>query len=374
MIKSRLSLVIWLGSYGITIIIFLLAQNMRFESWEFIINNSFSLISISFSWRILAFIWQTKEENTKKLKTILLIINFYLLSLIFLKPNFNLNHYEFWLLYIAFIRLFFLLIPVYKPINVKIEGWFWWIIILFLISINFLMIYRQPAPIQEFIFQESFQIISNSQSPQYNSTLIIHQWWKTKYYTLPLKFPLSLQPNSEYQIIYQSPFDSEEDKNIFLIISDPSGNNILIFPQSSLFLTTKENVMNYQYKSWKFKFLTHSSQISQSDFFLIQNIQENYINKKQKFILKSLPIQYQNNSQLQYLSYQYTKIIAKILPFYQTNFYYATTYEPFFIKKGWVSLPEKSIEENKIIEKNSKIWLWKTLSFKKFLSWFSTFF
>lgn len=60
------------------------------------------------------------------------------------------------------------------------------------------------------------------------------------------------------------------------------------------------------------------------------SLSTDYIKKKNDFFIKKLPYLFQSNKKLQKLSYHYTKLIAKILPFYQENSKIADSYYSLF--------------------------------------------
>ena len=331
------STLIWLISYGILLLVIYISSNTGFPLLDMGQNNLLFFLFFSFFWFILSLLRNTKDQNTNYLKIWLIIAEIYIILYLIIKPQTNFTISEFLVRYSSLLLLFFG--ATLKQKILKISWLLTWIFLnLLMRSINFLMIYRQEAPINEFIDNQDYQLIFSTHNTElFPSKLELkfqNSW--TQSILLDSSKTLSLKRGENYTISYESQSISWEE--VAIIIS-PIWEILQIPAQSLLSLSThKTNItFNFKINSWTFFSEKEISKIPE-----LQILQENYHQDLKEYIIKSLPNIFQNNSKLQHISYQYTKWLARFFWTYQNNYEYAKSYLPYLNlpkeKKNWPDL------------------------------------
>ena len=317
------STLIWLISYGILLLVIYISSNTGFPLLDMGQNNLLFFLFFSFFWFILSLLRNTKDQNTNYLKIWLIIAEIYIILYLIIKPQTNFTISEFLVRYSSLLLLFFG--ATLKQKILKISWLLTWIFLnLLMRSINFLMIYRQEAPINEFIDNQDYQLIFSTHNTElFPSKLELkfqNSW--TQSILLDSSKTLSLKRGENYTISYESQSISWEE--VAIIIS-PIWEILQIPAQSLLSLSThKTNItFNFKINSWTFFSEKEISKIPE-----LQILQENYHQDLKEYIIKSLPNIFQNNSKLQHISYQYTKWLARFFWTYQNNYEYAKSYLP----------------------------------------------
>lgn len=327
---------------------------MGLISQKYLEENARILLILSIIWILLTVIRNNKDDNTKKLKAILIGIWGYIISLFIIKPTLNLNHIEFFIGYLTSYQLLKISSDI-PSLEKKIKVWIWTIMILFLSSIHFFMIFRTAVNVQNFFENEEFKIYSNSQKNEWYLKLKNKQI--NKKIQLPLKSPLVLNKNNLYTLEYQSTEFNWEDS---LILTTPIWTLLKIYPQSQVILTIENNSLNY--KKIRGKIIEIQKNERKQDSELL-NFFNNYDKKLQNFILQQLPINYQKNWKLQKYAYEFTVFLWSYIPFYQKNKEYANTFKAYLLDYKEIKKENKEYNrENSYI--NWEIWLWKTSSIK----------
>lgn len=371
---ERKTILLWLGSYIGTAFFFRLQRRMNQISQDFIHQYTSILLGISILWILLTFIQNTKDNNTKKLKSISIFFWSYLISILLIKPSLNLNHIEFFIWYYSSYSLFNSLGEV-SSLKKRIKIWFFMLILLFLLSINFFMIYRKPADKESFFKNEKYQLFSNKEDrSEYPDFLKITTENISKKIPLPPKKNQVLNKDKNYVLEYQS---TDYNSNNRLLLSSPKWELLKIFPQSKLYLSTTNNSFKYSTTRGKTKILLkwkNKENNNNSDFW---SFFHNYDKRLQKYILNQLPLNYQKNWELQRYSYNYTLFLWTYLPFYQKNKEYAKSFKPYLLNSSITKRENKPYNRENTY-RNWNIWLWKTNNIKKWKMWiknyFSTFF
>ena len=331
------STLIWLISYGILLLVIYISSNTGFPLLDMGENNLLFFLFFSFFWFILSLLRNTKDQNTNYLKIWLIIAEIYIILYLIIKPQTNFTISEFLVRYSSLLLLFFGATSKQKIL--KISWLLTWIFLNLLIrSINFLIIYRQEAPINEFIDNQDYQLIFSTHNTElFPSKLELksQKSW-TQSILLDSSKTLSLKRGENYTIYYESQSISWEE--VAIIISPIW--EILQIPAQSLFSLSTDNTnitFNFKINSWTFFSEKEISKIPE-----LQILQENYHQDLKEYIIKSLPNIFQNNSKLQHISYQYTKWLARFFWTYQNNYEYAKSYLPYLNlpkeQKNWPDL------------------------------------
>lgn len=331
------STLIWLISYGILLLVIYISSNTGFPLLDMGQNNLLFFLFFSFFWFILSLLRNTKDQNTNYLKIWLIVAEVYIILYLMIKPQTNFTINEFLVRYSSLLLLFFWAISKQKTLKILwVVLWIW--LNLLMRSINFLMIYRQEAPINEFIDNQDYQLIFSTHNTElFPSKLELksQKSW-TQSILLDSSKILSLRKWENYTITYRS--QSITGEELVLIVS-PLGEILQIPPQSFLTLSTEKSAINFNFQinSW-----TYFSEKNQNDIPEIRELQENYHQDLKSYIIKSLPNIFQNNSKLQHISYQYTKWLASFFWTYQNNYEYAKSYLPYLDlpkeQKNWPDL------------------------------------
>ncbi len=331
------STLIWLISYGILLLVIYISSSTGFPLLDMGQNNLLFFLFFSFFWFILSLLRNTKDQNTNYLKIWLIIAEVYIILYLMIKPQTNFTINEFLVRYSSLLLLFFWAISKQKTLKILwVVLWIW--LNLLMRSINFLMIYRQEAPINEFIDNQDYQLIllvHNSELFPSKLELKSPKSW-TQSILLDSSKTLSLKKWGNYSITYESQSISWEE--LVLIVS-PIWEILQISAQSLLSLSTHKTNISFDFKinSWTFFSEKEISKIPE-----LKILQENYNEDLKKYIIKSLPNIFQNNSKLQHISYQYTKWLARFFWTYQNNYEYAKSYLPYLDlpeeQKNWPDL------------------------------------
>ena len=345
------STLIWLISYGILLLVIYIGSNTGFPLLDMGQNNLLFFLFFSFFWFILSLLRNTKDQNTNYLKIWLIVAEVYIILYLMIKPYTNFTINEFIIRYSSLLLLFFWATSKQKTLKILwVVLWIW--LNLLMRSINFLMIYRQEAPINEFINNQDYQLIllvHNSELFSSKLQLKSPKSW-TQSILLDSSKTLSLKKWENYTMTYESQSISWEE--LALIVS-PLGEILQIPPQSFLTLSTEKNAINFNFQinSW-----TYFSEKNQNNIPEIRELQENYHQDLESYIIKSLPTAFQNNSRLQDISYQYIKWLAKLFWTYQNNYEYAKSYLPYLDlpkeQKNWADLwdSDRSSLKNNILK------------------------
>lgn len=345
------STLIWLISYGILLLVIYISSSTGFPLLDMGQNNLLFFLFFSFFWFILSLLRNTKDQNTNYLKIWLIVAEVYIILYLMIKPYTNFTINEFIIRYSSLLLLFFWATSKQKTLKILwVVLWIW--LNLLMRSINFLMIYRQEAPINEFINNQDYQLIllvHNSELFSSKLQLKSPKSW-TQSILLDSSKTLSLKKWENYTMTYESQSISWEE--LALIVS-PLGEILQIPPQSFLTLSTEKNAINFNFQinSW-----TYFSEKNQNNIPEIRELQENYHQDLESYIIKSLPTAFQNNSRLQDISYQYIKWLAKLFWTYQNNYEYAKSYLPYLDlpkeQKNWADLwdSDRSSLKNNILK------------------------
>lgn len=345
------STLIWLISYGILLLVIYISSSTGFPLLDMGQNNLLFFLFFSFFWFILSLLRNTKDQNTNYLKIWLIVAEVYIILYLMIKPYTNFTINEFIIRYSSLLLLFFWATSKQKTLKILwVVLWIW--LNLLMRSINFLMIYRQEAPINEFINNQDYQLIllvHNSELFSSKLQLKSPKSW-TQSILLDSSKTLSLKKWENYTMTYESQSIIWEE--LALIVS-PLGEILQIPPQSFLTLSTEKNAINFNFQinSW-----TYFSEKNQNNIPEIRELQENYHQDLESYIIKSLPTAFQNNSRLQDISYQYIKWLAKLFWTYQNNYEYAKSYLPYLDlpkeQKNWADLwdSDRSSLKNNILK------------------------
>ena len=349
------STLIWLISYGILLLVIYISSSTGFPLLDMGQNNLLFFLFFSFFWFILSLLRNTKDQNTNYLKIWLIIAEIYIILYLMIKPYTNFTINEFIIRYSSLLLVFFWATSKQKTLKILwVVLWIW--LNLLMRSINFLMIYRQEAPINEFIDNQDYELILLVHNPElFPSKLELksQKSW-TQSILLDSSKTLSLKRGENYTISYESQSISWEE--VAIIIS-PIWEILEIPAQSLLSLSTDNTNITFNFKinSWTFFSEKEISKIPE-----LQILQENYHQDLKEYIIKSLPNIFQNNSKLQHISYQYTKWLARLFWTYQNNYEYAKSYLPYLDlakeQKNWPDLwdSDRSSLKNNLLKWWSK--------------------
>ena len=345
------STLIWLISYGILLLVIYISSNTGFPLLDIGQNNLIFFLFFSFFWFILSLLRNTKDQNTNYLKIWLIIAEIYIILYLMIKPYTNFTINEFIIRYSSLLLLFFWATSKQKTLKILwVVLWIWLNLLMW--SINFLMIYRQEAPINEFIDNQDYELILLVHNPElFPSKLELKSQknW-TQSILLNSSKKLSLKRWENYTISYESQSITWEE---VVIIMSPIWEILQIPVQSLLSLSTHATNITFDFKinSWTF-----FSEKNQNNIPEIGKLQENYHQDLKSYIIKSLPTAFQNNSRLQDISYQYIKWLAKLFWTYQNNYEYAKSYLPYLDlpkeQKNWADLwdSDRSSLKNNILK------------------------
>lgn len=326
-------------------------------------NHIYERVFIAIIWPFIALIRNTKEKNTKYLKIALIIIEIYLFLLIFVQDWSNLNKREFFVLYLCILWL--IKETIYKRYKKRQKNFFisiYWIVAIFIVSIGCLMRYRQPLDIQKIIDNKDYIFITHfNWSINKDYTNITLTDWNITEYINPDNWSTSypIRKNKEYNFSFST---QSKDKNNYIIIQDPLGNILQIFPQTLIDFSTYENQI--QFKDFGKETKYYSSISTFPDELIIYKT--NYENIIKNNVLSNLPPMLRSNQKLQKLSYKFTKFLSKLLPFwYNENWKIADNYLPYF------SFPEEKgykwvFNKYELIKSNWNIWINNTNWWNKY--------
>ena len=347
-------------SFFITIICELLlalffysTNGLGYETDVLFWNHIYERVFIAIIWPFIALIRNTKEKNTKYLKIALIIIEIYLFLLIFVQDWSNLNKREFFVLYLCILWL--IKETIYKRYKKRQKNFFisiYWIVAIFIVSIGCLMRYRQPLDIQKIIDNKDYIFITHfNWSINKDYTNITLTDWNITEYINPDDWSTSylIRKNKEYNFSFST---QSKDKNNYIIIQDPLGNILQIFPQTLIDFSTYENQIQFKDFGKETKYYSSISTFPDE----LKIYKTNYENTIKNNVLSNLPPMLRSNQKLQKLSYKFTKFLSKLLPFwYNENWKIADNYLPYFSfpeekEYKWVS------NKYELIKSNSNWW------------------
>lgn len=372
MLKEQRSFLLGLVSY-IVIFSFLLITHFYYQDLSGRLSQFwFVFLCFSLCWILLAFL--REKNDSYYIKNSILIIEIYLILLMLIKPGLNFTHWEFIIRYLSAVWIFLSIFDydqTARIVKIIISS----IVFIFMSSLQFLMIYSVAPNEEEFVKQQSpivYFLTTNSNNNEYFEIKLTSKYDK-KLWNTKENFSTILRLNEESIISYYQSNDSWnklEDQNL-LIIQDQKGNFYRIFPQSQIAIYPHWNNITLTNQIWKYSTMN----INTNENSLL-SLSTDYIKKKNDFFIKKLPYLFQSNKKLQKLSYHYTKLIAKILPFYQENSKIADSYYSlFFVNNSWNILQTiKQKNPDLIYHFTQNQILWKTQLFSFFNSKFLNFF
>lgn len=375
MLKEQRSFLLGLVSY-IVIFSFLLITHFYYQDLSGRLSQFwFVFLCFSLCWILLAFL--REKNDSYYIKNSILIIEIYLILLMLIKPGLNFTHWEFIIRYLSAVWIFLSIFDydqTARIVKIIISS----IVFIFMSSLQFLMIYSVAPNEEEFVKQQSpivYFLTTNSNNNEYFEIKLTSKYDK-KLWNTKENFSTILRLNEESIISYYQSNDSWkklEDQNL-LIIQDQKGNFYRIFPQSQIAIYPHWNNITLTNQIWKYSTMNINTNESS-----LLSLSTDYIKKKNDFFIKKLPYLFQSNKKLQKLSYHYTKLIAKILPFYQENSKIADSYYSlFFVNNSWNILQTiKQKNPDLIYHFTQNQILWKTQLFSffnlKFLNFFKRF-
>lgn len=375
MLKEQRSFLLGLVSY-IVIFSFLLITHFYYQDLSGRLSQFwFVFLCFSLCWILLAFL--REKNDSYYIKNSILIIEIYLILLMLIKPGLNFTHWEFIIRYLSAVWIFLSIFDydqTARIVKIIISS----IVFIFMSSLQFLMIYRLAPNEEEFVKQQSpivYFLTTNSNNNEYFEIKLTSKYDK-KLWNTKENFSTILRLNEESIISYYQSNDSWnklEDQNL-LIIQDQKGNFYRIFPQSQIAIYPHWNNITLTNQIWKYSTMN----INTNENSLL-SLSTDYIKKKNDFFIKKLPYLFQSNKKLQKLSYHYTKLIAKILPFYQENSKIADSYYSlFFVNNSWniwQSIKQKNPDLIYHFTQNQILWKTQLFSFfnLKFLNFFKRF-
>jgi len=320
-------------------------------------NHIIEWIIIAIIRPIIWLIRNSKEKNTKYLKIGLIIIEIYLLLLIFVQDWCNLNKREFFILYISI--LWVLKEIIYKRTKKRQSNFyiiFYSIIITIIVLIWFLMRYREPLDMDKIIDEQDYIFITNFNewiNKNYNSITLTNNYYIKNIPNDLWKKTYNLIKNTDYTLNYLS---DTIDKNNYIIIQDQLWNILRILPQTSFSFSTS----NYQIQFLDTKRNIEYYNINEDFPEELDIYKTNYNNTIKNNILKTLPNMLRNNQKLQKISVIYTKLIWTIFPFrYKKNKEIMNDYIPYFSIKN--NEEYKSVKHKySILKENWSIWIKNT--------------
>lgn len=375
MLKEQRSFLLGLVSY-IVIFSFLLITHFYYQDLSGRLSQFwFVFLCFSLCWILLAFL--REKNDSYYIKNSILIMEIYLILLMLIKPGLNFTHWEFIIRYLSAVWIFLSIFDydqTARIVKIIISS----IVFIFMSSLQFLMIYSVAPNEEEFVKQQSpivYFLTTNSNNNEYFEIKLTSKYDK-KLWNTKENFSTILRLNEESIISYYQSNDSWkklEDQNL-LIIQDQKGNFYRIFPQSQIAIYPHWNNITLTNQIWKYSTMNINTNESS-----LLSLSTDYIKKKNDFFIKKLPYLFQSNKKLQKLSYHYTKLIAKILPFYQENSKIADSYYSlFFVNNSWNILQTiKQKNPDLIYHFTQNQILWKTQLFSffnlKFLNFFKRF-
>lgn len=375
MLKEQRSFLLGLVSY-IVIFSFLLITHFYYQDLSGRLSQFwFVFLCFSLCWILLAFL--REKNDSYYIKNSILIIEIYLILLMLIKPGLNFTHWEFIIRYLSAVWIFLSIFDydqTARIVKIIISS----IVFIFMSSLQFLMIYSVAPNEEEFVKQQSpivYFLTTNSNNNEYFEIKLTSKYDK-KLWNTKENFSTILRLNEESIISYYQSNDSWkklEDQNL-LIIQDQKGNFYRIFPQSQIAIYPHWNNITLTNQIWKYSTMN----INTNENSLL-SLSTDYIKKKNDFFIKKLPYLFQSNKKLQKLSYHYTKLIAKILPFYQENSKIADSYYSlFFVNNSWniwQSIKQKNPDLIYHFTQNQILWKTQLFSFfnLKFLNFFKRF-
>lgn len=375
MLKEQRSFLLGLVSY-IVIFSFLLITHFYYQDLSGRLSQFwFVFLCFSLCWILLAFL--REKNDSYYIKNSILIMEIYLILLMLIKPGLNFTHWEFIIRYLSAVWIFLSIFDYDQTARI-VKIIISWIVFIFMSSLQFLMIYRVAPNEEEFVKQQSpivYFLTTNSNNNEYFEIKLTSKYDK-KLWNTKENFSTILRLNEESIISYYQSNDSWkklEDQNL-LIIQDQKGNFYRIFPQSQIAIYPHWNNITLTNQIWKYSTMNINTNESS-----LLSLSTDYIKKKNDFFIKKLPYLFQSNKKLQKLSYHYTKLIAKILPFYQENSKIADSYYSlFFVNNSWnIWQTIKQKNPDLIYHFTQNQILWKTQLFLffnlKFLNFFKRF-
>lgn len=360
------TIAIGIGSYICFILSFYLIYKHQGVRWATFEEYQYPIIILSCLWLLLPFVREPKDNPTRSLKTILLLIAIYLLLLIFIKPTFNFTHREFvcfYLLWIATLHSAMSLSPQRKKIWTLLGAS---LIILMLVH-QFLFVYRKVPDFSHWYEQTPYLLhIPPLEKDQfYSDNLSLSSAQSNKIIPLQGAATHILHKGQDYHLQYHS---HSPDPAHSLLVQAPSGFILQIFPQTILTINTSDITPTRTLQ--RGKVLSISIEETSSDPFL-HNLQSSYHQQQQYFILSSLPTLFQTSSKLQYLSYHYSLWISQHIPFYHSYQLPLQHYRPYLNISTFPSTL-KGESNRSMLKKHQKIWREKTNTLHSLRSSFST--
>ncbi len=317
--------------------------------WNHIIERI--LISI-----IRPIIWLTrnsKEKNTKLLKKWLIILEIYLFLLIFIQDWSNLNKREFSILFITILLI--LKETIYKR-HKKRQTIFlisiYTIISCIIICTWMLMWYRNPININSIIDTKNYYLITNfsGEISNTNNITLKNDFFNQNINTTEWKTNYNLIKNMDYTIEFSS---NVNDENNYIIIQDQLWNILKIPPQTSISFSTKNKQIRYIDNNRRCSYYSISEKFPTE----LEEYKTTYNDTLKNDILGTLPSMLRDNSKLQKISTNYTRLLWTIFPFrYHKNVNILNEYIPYF-NLDWKKEYESVNNWYSILRENEKIWL-----------------
>jgi hypothetical protein len=321
-------------------------------------NNIIERILIAIIRPIIWLIRDSKEKNTKYLKTGLIIIEIYIFLIIFVQNWSNLNKREFLILYLSVLWI------TKEVIYKRPKKWhntfyvcLYSIISVIIILTWCLMRYRQPIDMNKIINNQNYKLITHlsETSNKYNSITLKNNYFTDYIDTNTWTTTHNIIKNMDYTLEYLSEII---DENNYIIIQDQLWNIIKIPPQSSFNFSTKQNQIQFTDKKRNIEYYDINQDFPNE----LEQYKNNYNTTIKNGILKNLPNMLRNNPKLQKISINYTKFLWTIFPFrYSNNLKILNEYIPYFTiynKNDYESVNSKYsiLKENESIGINNINW------------------
>lgn len=293
---------------------------------------------------------ENNENNAKYLKYILIIIEIYLLLVVFVQEWSNFSKWEFLILYLSIIWLTReMLIKRYKRWQTIFLTTIYWSISIIIILIWCLMWYRTPIDYDEIYSHNNYFLYTSFENNIKKTYSTITLKYLNKQENISLNewfYNYPLNKNTEYTISFVS---QTKDKNNLIIIQDPKWNILVIPPQTEVnFWTTETNIKYTDYTNNSSYYWINEEFPEELKF-----IKTNYNNSIKSIVLNNLPSILQNNIKYQKLSIIFTKALSSIFPFrYRENEIILNEYIKYFSNDEivWalptISNPYESIKDN----------------------------
>ena len=308
--------------------LFLTTTSLGYDNSQLFWNHLYERVFIAIIWPIIGLIRNTKEKNTKYLKTALIIIEIYLLLLVFVQDWSNFNKREFFVLYLAILWL--IKETIYKRYKRRQTIFFssiYWITAIIIISIWCFMRYREPINYEKILDQQEYLFLTkfNENLKSKTTTITLSNdilteniddsaWTKT--------YPI--RKNKEYTLSFIS---QRNNKSNYIIIQDQLWNLVQIFPQTSITFWTKNYQIQYRDPERKTNYYAINSEFPKE----LEHYKTNYNESIKNTILSNLPTILRENPKFQKISANFTKILAKIFPFwYKDAWKILEEYLPYF--------------------------------------------